>query len=247
MVDPTPPPGSPPGNAPPAGTPPAPGTPLAPPAVARPEWLPESHWDATANTIKPEFGTHYAELATFHKTETEKRAAIPAKPEDYKIEVVLPPEVKPPPGVELKIDEKDPRIPLVREFAHKFGLPQEAVSALVTLDAQMKIAQHQETEAFAAAELKKLGDNAKARTDAVDAWAKGLVGKNEITAEEYQEIRVIGATAAGVSVLEKIMAKVNGVVPGHRPDPPAPPQPKSWADRMWPGGFNPNPSQQKAS
>ena len=54
----------------------------------------------------------------------------------------------------------------------------------------------------------------RARTDAVDAWAKGLVGKNEITAEEYQEIRVIGSTAAGVSVLEKIIAKVNGAVPG---------------------------------
>src|SRR4051812_38562969 len=62
--------------------------------VERPAWLPEDHWDGTANTIKPEFGKHYADLKAVSDAETARKAALPQKAEDYKIEIKLPPEVK---------------------------------------------------------------------------------------------------------------------------------------------------------
>ena len=50
--------------------------------------------------MKPEFFNHYAEVATFHKTETEKRATIPASPDAYVLEgeIKLPQTIKVPNG-----------------------------------------------------------------------------------------------------------------------------------------------------
>lgn len=215
-----------------AGVPPAPGT-GAPPASAatasaasRPEWLPEEHWDP-AGGIKPEFGAHYGELATFHKAETERQAALKArKPEDIKI--ALPAEFKLPDGLkgpdgkpvavkDIQINEKDPRIPLVRAFAQEFGLPQEAVSKLVALDAQMQIEAYNAETARLAEENKQLGEKAGDRLKAVDTWAQGLKAKGEIGDAELAAVHSIATTAAGVTLLEKLIAKASGSIPGHIP------------------------------
>lgn len=230
---------NPPQGAPPAGD--GNGSVSTPPPATRPDWLPEAHWDDQSKAMKPEFGAHYAELANFHKAQTEAQAALETrKPEDIKIELKLPDTVKVPQGLELKIDEKDPRVPALREMAVKHRWSQETVDALIAFEAQQKIAGHTAEMERVAAEDKKLGDNGKARKDAISTWAKGLRDRNEITAEEFEEIRQTVAFAAGVSLLEKLMAKASGTVPGHQPNPnPNPnPQPKSAADRIWPNGFS---------
>src|SRR5262245_53579965 len=121
----------------------------APATPARPEWLPEAHWDTTTNAIKPEFGAHYTELATFHKTETDRSAALKArKPEE--ITVALPAEFKIPDGLkgpdgkpltleQVKIDEKHPLVAPTRALAHKYGIPQEVVSELAGAFVQMQL------------------------------------------------------------------------------------------------------------
>lgn len=203
---------------------PAPSPSPAPAAVARPEWLPEAHWDPAANSMKPEFGTHYAELATFHKTQTEQQAALAArKPEDIKIEVKLPDTVKVPDGLQVQINEKDPRVPVLRELAIKNNLSQDTINALVALDAQQQIEAHAAEQTRIAAEDAKLGANAAARKTAVGDWLKGMKDRNEITAEEFEAVRVYAIDAAAVTALEKIIAKANGTVPGHAPgNPPKP-------------------------
>ena len=226
-------------NAPPAppSTPPAtpPAAPPAPPAtVTRPEWLPEAHWDTTANTIKPEFGAHFTEIATFHKTETEKAAALAArKPEDIKFEIVLPETVKVPDGMALKIDDKDPRVPVLRDLAVKHGLSQDVVTSLVAFDAQQQIEAHAAEQVRIAAEDQKLGANAKDRKTAASNWLKGMKDRGELTAEEYEASRAYATDAATVTFLEKLMAKANGTVPGTTPTPPPPPAPKDHATRIW--------------
>ena len=197
--------------------PPAPGAP-GDSAPSRPDWLPEAHWDAESAAIKPEFGQHYAELATFHQTETQRQAELKArKPEDVKIEVKLPEGIELPNGpdgkpLKVTINESDPRIPMVRELALKHGWTQDQVNDLVAFDAIQQINAFKAEQARIAEETKKLGDKAPERRAAVDNWLKGLVEKQGITREEYEEARVVGATAAGVSLLEKLMAKVNGSV-----------------------------------
>lgn len=200
-------------------TPPQPAPPPSPAAVtpsaaARPEWLPESHWDTTGNTIKPEFGAHYNEVATFHKTETEQRAALAArKPEDIKFEVKLPDTVKVPEGMDLKVRPDDPRVPVLREMAIKNGWTQDTVDALVALDAQQQIQMHAAEQARIAAEDQKLGANAAGRKAAVGNWLKGLKDSNKISGDEYEAVRVYATDAASVSALEKIIAMAAGSVP----------------------------------
>ena len=195
-----------------------------PPAVSRPEWLPEAHWDTAANTIKPEFGTHYAEVSAFHKAQTEAQAALAArKPEDIKIEVKLPETVKVPDGMDIKINESDPRVPVLRELALKNNLSQDVINSLVALDAQQQIAAHAAEQTRIAAEDAKLGANAKERKDAVGNWLKGMKDRNEITAEEFEAVRVYAIDAAAVTALEKIIQKATGTVPGHTPGNPQKP------------------------
>lgn len=206
----------------------------------RPDWLPESHWDPK-DGIKPEFGAHYTEIATAHKTYTEQQAALAArKPEDIKIEIKLPDTVKVPEGIELKIDEKDPRVPVIRQMAIKNGWSQDQVNELVALDAQQQIAAHAAEQTRLTAEKQKLGANADDRIKAAATWVKGLTG---VSADELAEVQVLTATSAGVSLLEKLMAKASGAVPGAGGAPPQPPKPADvpMATRWYSG------SEQKAS
>jgi hypothetical protein len=221
-------------------TPPTPPTPPNPPgpgdAVQRPEWLPEAHWDQDASSIKPEFGAHYAELTSFHKTATERDAALKArKPEDIKLEVKLPETVKVPDGFQIKIDEKDPRVPLLREVAIARNLDQDAIDDLVAIDAQMKIAAHAQEVERVKAEDAKLGANGPQRKEAITNWAKGLLDAKKITADEHDELRMTAATAAGVSLIEKLMAQASGSVAGHEPTPP-PKAPEPTVTDRWYGG-----------
>lgn len=203
------------------GNPPGDGGNQPPVVVERPQWLPENHWDAEKGAIKDDFGAHYTEISTAQRTEAERKAALAArKAEDIKFEVKLPPEVKVPDGMKITIDEKDPRIPYVRDLALKNGWDQETVNALVAVDAQVKIQQHGEEVTRIAAEDAKLGANGKDRKAAVATWADGLKTKGDISADEYEEIRFVGATAAGVTLLEKLIAKINGSVPGQGGNPP---------------------------
>jgi hypothetical protein len=219
----------------PAQQPGAPSGSEAPAAVARPEWLPESHWDPEGSAIKPEFGQHYNELATFHKTETEKQAALAArKPEDIKFEVKLPETVKVPEGLDLKINENDPRVPVLREMAIKNGWSQETVDSLVALDAQQQIQAHAAEQTRVAAEDAKLGANAKVRKEAVAGWLKGMKDRNEFSADEFEAVRAYATDAAAVTALEKIIAKASGNVPANQPGNPPAQQPKTLAERMFP-------------
>jgi hypothetical protein len=231
-------PAAPPPAAPPPASPPA-TPPATPPAVSRPEWLPEAHWDQAAATIKPEFGQHYAEVSTFYQTETEKRNALAArKPEDIKFEVKLPEAVKVPEGMDLKINESDPRIPVLRELALKNNWTQDQVDALVTLDAQQQIAAHAAEQTRIAAERSKLGPNVALRETAAKDWLKGMKDRGELTAEEYAVGNDYTIDAAGLTFLEKMIAKTNGSVPGHNPGNPPPPAQVPQAER-WYGATTP--------
>lgn len=219
---------------------PAPEPSPAPAAASRPDWLPESHWDVAAG-IKPEFGAHYTEIATFHKNQTEAQAALAArKPEDIKIEVKLPETVKLPDGMQLKIDEKDPRVPAIRAMALKNGWTQEQVTDLVNFDAQQQIAAHAAEQTRLGEEKKKLGANADDRIKAAAAWVKGV---QNVSPEELGEVQILTATAAGVSLLEKLIARAAGHVPTHGGAPPSPPKPADVPiEKRWYGD-----SQQKVS
>lgn len=134
---------------------------------ARPDWLPETHWDAEKG-IKPEFGQHFRDLTAFKAAEDSRKLTLPAKPEDYKLELTK--NFKPPQGVEFKPNENDPVLPQARAFAQKYGLTQEAFSELVDLHAAGQVSSMQAINTAKAAEVTKLGPNGTARVTAAQTW-----------------------------------------------------------------------------
>lgn len=232
--------------APPAADSPAPGTPpagtasSAPPVVAsKPDFLPDTYWDAKAGGINTEeFGKHYGELTAAQKALADRQAAVPQNPDAYKPEIKLPADLKVPDGMNLKIDDKDPRLAQLRAVAHQRGWTQDDFNAAVTLDAQLKIEAHNAEVERVAAENKKLGANADTRKAAAANWAKGLRERNDISPEEYDELLLTATSAAGVTLIEKLMAKSSGSVPGHQPERPSTPPPKTAAEGIWPNGFS---------
>ena len=209
------------GGTPPAGTPPAGGTP--PPAAApkMPDGLPSQFWDSQGGKVNvTELVKSYGELATFKTAQDERVKALPAKPEDYKLDFKLPDTVKLPEGFQVKIDEKDPRLAVVRSLAHKYQLPQEAVSSLLAMDAEHQVTAHVAAEAAIQAEMKKLGENGKARVDAANTFLSANVSQ-----EEHAAMREFISNSVAFAGLEKLIAKaLTQNVPGHQPG--GQPQPK---------------------
>jgi hypothetical protein len=172
-------------------------------------------------------------------------ATTPAGDPGSELKFELPADFTPPDGVTFTFDLQNPiKGPILREavaLASEAGLDQTTFSKFLAIDAKRMAAEHAAAAAELASERTKLGDNAEPRLAAVANWAKGL---KDITAEEMDEIKLTASTAAGVSLLEKIIAKANGSVPGagigHEPKPPE--SPKSHAQRIWPGGFNAQPA-----
>jgi hypothetical protein len=156
----------------------------------------------------------------------------------------LPPDFPMPDGMKITLDPKNPiRGPILADvaaFEREAGFTQEQFSGLLVLDARMKIAEHTAAKAELANEKTKLGANAEARLAAVANWAKTL----GLSDAELDEVRLTGSTAAGVSLLEKVIAKANGSVPGDYVPARAPtPEPTSAAAKIWPNGFSAKPVQ----
>jgi hypothetical protein len=214
----------------------------APAAATRPEFLPEQFWDDKAGAIKTdEFAKHYGEVTANAQKLSERMAAVPPNPEGYKVELKLPEGTKIPEGIKFD-PAKDPRTPVLLKVAHELGWTNNDVNRLVTLDAEFALANHAAEQARIGEENKKLGDNANARVAAVTNWVKGLAEKGDLTADELTEIRMTATTAAGVTALEKLMAKATGGIPGHVPNTDPKPAPTTIEQRWY--GSN---SQQKAS
>jgi hypothetical protein len=170
----------------------------------------------------------YAALSAFKTEHDTKLAALPKKPEDYKLEFKPPESFKLPDGFQYKLDEKDPRVGPIREFALKHGLSQDGLNELVAFDAKMQIEALAAADAELQAEMKKLGENGPARVKAFEDYLKA-----NVSTEEYAAMRPFIGNAAAFSAIEKLIAKaLKQSVPAHLngTTPPAPEPRKRPAD-----------------
>lgn len=196
--------------------------------------MPEAYWDATANTVKAkEFGEHLASLTTLKSEHDARLAARPEKPDGYKVE--LPKDFKPPEGVTLAVNDKDPRVAEIRAFAHDIGLSQDQFSKLVAIDAQREIARANEINAAMEAEQKKLGANASERVTALKTWLTGVLGDKRAGA--LMERLVLADDIAAVEDLQRAFTTQGGSgYRGNGREPPPPPviplEKKLWPKRQ---------------
>lgn len=159
----------------PAGTPPAPAAPT------RPEYIPETHWDATANKVKDDkaLGTYFNEIITRDAAEQSRRLSMPQTPDAYKNE--LPPDFKPPEGSDFKFNDTDPLLSQAKTLYHDIQTGkvtgQEGYSKLLALHAGAQLAREQNAAAIHTAEIAKLGPTGPARVTALDTIFKAHLGE----------------------------------------------------------------------
>lgn len=199
-----------------------------------PEGLDPKYWDATGGKLNDvALIKDFSELSGFKKTFDESRAALPKDPAGYKLELKLPEGFKAPEGYTPKIDEKDPRIPMLQAFAVKHQMSPEAVNELAALDvvatAQMYEQFDKAEKARVEAEKAKLGDKADVRMAAVDTFLKTLGD------EKHAALQGIMTDSVAFQAIEDLIARANGTaIPGAGGgDPPKPHNAQPIHDRWY--------------
>ena len=190
-----------------APTPASPDTTLP---TTRPDGIPDSYWDSTAGAIKVDPAAlakdlkERDELKTFKAAEDVRRGSLPQKADDYKVE--LPPDFKPPAGVEFKLDATDPAFGQLRAVAHKHGLTQSAVNELIGVYAGKEVGIQAEIDAARSDEIARLGSSAPARVDAVTNWLSGM----DSSADKGDAKALAGmlVTARHVEAFERIINRL---------------------------------------
>lgn len=214
---------------------PIPPTPApVPQAAARPEYIPEAHWDPAANKVRDEaaLSAHYNQIIARDAAAQSQALSRPQTPDAYKIE--LPADFTPPAGVEFKFNDADPLLAQARTVAHENGLSQEGFSKLLGLYAGTQVSSAQAVKTAHDAEIAKLGPAGPARVTAVTTVFEAVLGS-----AEGKQLASRLFTAADVQIAEKLVAKLTGqgTFKQSGREPPAAPGKVSQEDynRMTPG------------
>lgn len=174
-------------------------------AAARPEWWPEKFWKKEDNEADMEnMAKSYAEL------EKKFRNGDHKPPEDYDQAIFE------------GMPNDDKLVTTYTEWAQKYGVTQDAYNELA--QSFLDIAGQSEAPATVEdmakarqAEMAKLGPNGEALVKSTATWGSGLVNKGILSAEDYDEFKVMAGTAEGVRVINKIRTMYEGKVPVETP------------------------------
>ncbi len=192
----------------------APGAPAG--APQRPDNLPDAFWD-DATGIKPEA---YARLAELEAAAAERAAALPATAADYKLDPTEP--VLGPDGQPVAADPEDPILKAALPALHKHGVPQAAISEILSEVLKSQVAEaaalNEQSTAYVAAEQTKLGAEHNARTAAIHNQVIAAIG-----AEPAEALRLQMRSADAVIALEALVSKLQGPALGAAPTTPAVP------------------------
>jgi hypothetical protein len=98
----------------------------------------------------------------------------PDSPDGYKIE--LPADFKAPLGVEVVLNPADPAVPLLKNWAHKNGLGQAALSDLLGIYGGVRAGELAIGKLAYETEIGKLGAAGPGRVDAINTWMRSQLG-----------------------------------------------------------------------
>lgn len=176
---------------------------------SRPDYIPESFWDAEKGFKTDDFNT----LLTTKAERDAHLAQVPEKPDGYQVKLPesfqLPEGFSMPEGQQFEIDENDPRVGAVREFAHANQLSQDQFGQLIAIGAQMDIAEQMNLNTALEKQREELGAKGVERVNAVTTWLGAKLG-----GEAAQALAPMLYTAKQVQAFERLMSLFRGVVPG---------------------------------
>jgi len=180
--------------------------------AVRPEWLPEKFWVEDKPALE-QLAKSYSELEKNFRSDDfrakiidelseEALAARPESPDKYEL-----PKFNGIPEEAIK----GPLTEWWQQFAYDNAFDNETFQVGIAKYLEAMSANQPDYET----EFKALGENAKARAEAVGLW----VNKN-FAAEERQAVEQFCTTAKGVKVMERIMALARGDAPPVTSDTP---------------------------
>jgi hypothetical protein len=168
-----------------------------PEAQTRPDWLPEKFWTPEGPNVE-NLAKSYGELDSMRgnmkakvqeEWQNERLANRPEAADKYEL-----------PQSELLDSDALASSPLVqwwKTYAFESGLPNEEFQKGIVAYAESEAQRIQESHA---SEMAKLGENGKARAEAVGLWAK-----KQFQGEKFDALAKVCETAAGVEVIEQLM------------------------------------------
>lgn len=169
------------------------GQPTAPQAAARPDYVPESFWDAGTNSVK---AADLKAVFDSHSAAEARKAALPKDPTGY--EFKLPAEAKLPDGFAL--DDKHALVQPWRDYALANGLTQDQFALGVKMWTDHQVKEETDFRQFKADQRKALGANGDARATALRTWLTGITGE-----DISKQMMDLAVSKPQFEALEKIM------------------------------------------
>ena len=155
-------------------------------ALEKPDYISDKHWDSNK-------GVKIEDLANSHNELLKKMSMGGHKaPEEYNLDV---------------LEGVDPEDALANDFVNwaKEAKPsQDQFNNLVTLFKNSAQQAEEQDMINVDEEVKKLGPNADGIITANQAWIKGQVDKGVFGPADIEELEILGATANGLRVLNKL-------------------------------------------
>ena len=152
----------------------------------KPEGFPDKFWDEKNGPDYDKFTKSYNNLEK--KLSEGKQIA----PEDYDISTLD------------GIIEDDPLITAYTSWAKENGIPQEAFITLASKFIELGGESNQDEKMDIERERSLLGENATEIVKSNINWGRSLVNKGAFTEQDYSELEVLGGTANGTRVIQKI-------------------------------------------
>lgn len=143
----------------------------------RPDWAPESHWDAEKGALKDTYAPYAKERDIFWATEQSRLATLPGVDQ---LEAKLPQDFQVPQGLEFKIDGNDPILhqlkQLVDDVSRGKVWGQAALERALAIHAGREIGSQQTLKGARDAEVAKLGPAGSARVTAIQEFQRATAG-----------------------------------------------------------------------
>ena len=153
----------------------------------RPDFIPEKFWGDDGPELE-KLAKSYTELETQFKQGKHKA------PKEYNTEVFS----------EKNLSMDDPTVKTFHDWSLKHGITQGAYDELAQGVLSITEANTEDTKFAREQELKKLGPNADQLVAGIRDFAKGLVRKGVLGADDMNEFQAMAGTADGIKVLNKI-------------------------------------------
>ena len=125
---------------------------------------------------------------------------------------------------ELAVDPEDPVVKTFLEFGKEKQLSQKSVTGLINKVLELTGGMEQEAELDVQKEKEKIGPNAPEIIQSNIRWNEKLLKDGIFTQEDYNEIEMLGGTAEGIRVIQKLRGMIGEQeiptisIPGSRPD-----------------------------